>query len=208
MRPGQAIRSGQGMLRRTALLVLAAVAVVVGSIAGSASATSTLSTKPSPDGSSGLVGYPPFLPKSTLHVRSDQLLVGTTDRPALTSQGDPVKVVTRRWSAQVTVRGPEVPVEGLGYRPPAITCTWTVTMSRATKAVPISLSDFDSIDEFGNVYHPTLVPGQTPPPRLLEPGHTVTFELRAVEAVGEGLMRWAPIGRHIVANWDFVVEID
>ncbi len=34
------------------------------------------------------------------------------------------------------------------------------------------------------------------------------FELRAVEAPGEGLMRWAPDGTHIVAKWDFVVEND
>ena len=36
----------------------------------------------------------------------------------------------------------------------------------------------------------------------------VSFELRAVESVGEGLMRWAPDGRNIVARWDFVVEND
>lgn len=40
------------------------------------------------------------------------------------------------------------------------------------------------------------------------PGGTVSFELRAVEAVGEGLLRWAPLGGHIVAKWDFVVEND
>ena len=36
----------------------------------------------------------------------------------------------------------------------------------------------------------------------------LSFELRAVEATGEGLMRWAPDGNNIVGNWDFVVEND
>ena len=156
----------------------------------------------------GLVGYPSFLPKNTLHVHSDVVLVGTADRPALTSEGDAVKVVTRHWSALVVVRGPEVPGEGLPYQAPATTCTWTVEISDATGTVPISVSDFDSIDDHGNVYHPYLVPGQAAPPRVLRRGQRVTFELRAGEAVGEGLMRWAPIGGRIVAKWDFVVEND
>jgi hypothetical protein len=36
----------------------------------------------------------------------------------------------------------------------------------------------------------------------------IGFELRAAEATGEGLMRWAPDGTNIVAKWDFVVEND
>ena len=52
------------------------------------------------------------------------------------------------------------------------------------------------------------MPGQPKPPAALRPGQKVSFELRAVEAVGEGLMRWAPDGQHIVAKWDFVVEND
>ena len=43
---------------------------------------------------------------------------------------------------------------------------------------------------------------------MLRPGQKASFELRAVEAVGEGLMRWTPDGQHIVAKWDFVAEND
>jgi hypothetical protein len=39
-------------------------------------------------------------------------------------------------------------------------------------------------------------------------GQRVSFELLAGEAVGEALMRLAPIDGHIVAKWDFVVEND
>ena len=104
--------------------------------------------------------------------------------------------------------GPEVPGEGLPYVAPATTCTWVVTMSGATGPVPVSAADFTSIDEQGNVYRPYFVPGQPKPPPVLRPGQKISFELRAAEATGEGLMRWAPDGRNIVAKWDFVVEND
>ncbi len=153
-------------------------------------------------------GYPSFLPASTLHYHSDAVLTGTAQRPALTDQGDAVEVRTPRWSVLVTVTGPQVPGEGLPYQTPATTCTWVVTMSRATGPVPIAAPDFTSIDDGDHVYLPHLVPGQPRPPRALRPGQTVSFELRVVEATGEGLMRWAPDGHNIVAKWDFVVEND
>jgi hypothetical protein len=106
------------------------------------------------------------------------------------------------------VSGPEVPGEGLPYQAPTTTCTWTVTMSRATGEVPVSVSDFDSVDDLGSVYRPYLVADQSHLPAVLRPGQRVSFEIRAGEPVGEGLMRWAPNGRQIVAKWDFVVEND
>jgi hypothetical protein len=101
-----------------------------------------------------------------------------------------------------------VPGEGLPYQAPVTTCTCTVTLSQPTASVPVSAADFDSIDDFGRVYHPYVVPGTPAPPRILLPGQRINFELRAAEPVGEGLMRWAPDGAQIVAKWDFVVEND
>jgi hypothetical protein len=123
-----------------------------------------------------------------------------------------VKVVTPSWSALVTVSGPEVPGEGLPYQTPATTCTWAVTVSALKGSVSISAASFDSIDHSGHVYRPALVPGQAAPPSVLPAGATSSFELRAAEPVGEGLMRglmrWAPSGGQVVAKWDFVVEND
>jgi hypothetical protein len=190
-------------LASVVLVVLVAAGLLAACSSGSPTARSA-----SHKSRNGLIGYPSFLPKSTLHFRSDALVVGTTRQPALTSQGDPVKVVTSHWSVLVVVSGPEVPGEGLPYQAPTTTCTWTVTMSKATGAVPVSVSDFSSIDDLGSVYRPNLVPGQSSPPAVLKPGQKVSFEIRAGEPVGEGLMRWAPNGRQIVAKWDFVVEND
>jgi len=111
-------------------------------------------------------------------------------------------------SVRATVSGPEVPGEGLPYQARATTCTWTVTLSGATKPLPIPVANFTALDPLGSVYQVALVRGRPEPPAVLAPGQGVTFELRAVMPTGEGLMRWAPAGRQIEASWDFVVEND
>jgi hypothetical protein len=189
-------------VKLTALGRLVACATVLTLVLGFSQAVSATTKR------NGLVGYPSFLPKSTLNQHTDTQVVGTAGRPALTVEGDPVRVVTPSWSVVARVTGPEVPGEGLPYQTPATTCTWTITLSDATGRVPVSASAFDSIDSRGNLYRPYLVPGQPRPPKVLVPGRTVSFELRAGETVGEGLMRWAPIAHKIVAKWDFDVEND
>ena len=191
-------------VRAGRLAVLVALALVLVALAACGSAPH----HPAASNANHFGGYPSFLPRSTLNYHSDTVLTGTVQRPALTSQGDGVKVKTPQWSVLVTVTGPEVPGEGLPYQAPTTTCTWIVTMSGATGPVPVSASDFSSIDDENNVYRPALVAGQPKPPPVLRPGQKISFELRAVEATGEGLMRWAPDGRNIVAKWDFVVEND
>ena len=145
-------------------------------------------------------GYPSFLPRSTLNYHSDTVLTGTVQRPALTNQGDGVEVKTPAWSVLITVAGPQVPGEGLPYQAPTTTCTWVVTMSDATGPVPISPSDFSSIDDLDHLYWPKFVAGQPQPPATLRPGQKISFELRAAEATGEGLMRWAPDGNNFPAH--------
>jgi hypothetical protein len=88
------------------------------------------------------------------------------------------------------------------------TCTWTISFSHVTGRVPLNITDFDSIDHLGTVFQPYVVPGQPKLPFALLPGHDLSFQVRAVMPVGEGLMRWAPDGRHIVAKWDYQVEND
>ncbi|MGO9779601.1 MAG: hypothetical protein ACLPQY_07485, partial [Streptosporangiaceae bacterium] len=196
-------RRGRAPGRGGKLALPAALLVALAGLAGCGTAAKPVA-RPAPT----LGGYPSYLPKDTLNYHSDTVLTGTAGRPALTNEGDAVKVKTSEWSVLVTVSGPQVPGEGLPYQATETTCTWVVTMSEATGTVPISPPDFSSIDQGSNVYRPVLVPGQPKPPKALHPGQKVSFELRVVEAIGEGLMRWAPNGRSIVAKWDFVVEND
>jgi len=152
--------------------------------------------------------YPSFLPKSSLRPASDNVLVGIVGDPALTVEGDPVEVVTPHWKVLVDVTGPQVPGEGLPQVQPATYCTWTIELSHATGDVPVSIKNFRPIDQLGYSYSLSLPPGQAAPPAVVRPGQTVSFQVRALEATGEGLMRWAPDGVHIVAKWDYVVEND
>ncbi len=194
-----------GRYRWRRLTAVATRALLIGWVGGCASASSSRNPYA---GGDFKPSYPSFLPKKTLDPSDDRVLVGTTAKPALTVEGDGVRVRTTAWSVLVDVQGPVVPGEGLAHQTPYTTCTWTVTMSGATGRVPISLADFDSIDHLGQTYHLVSVEGQPAPPSSVGPGQAVRFEVRAYEAVGEGLMRWAPDGRHIVAMWDYEVEND
>ena len=139
---------------------------------------------------------------------TDATLQGSSQHPALTSEGDEVRVRLPHGQALVEVSGPVVPGEGLPYQATADTATWTVTVSHVTGRIPLQLKDFTTIDSLGVVYHPAFVIGAHRPPHLLRHGQTAKFELRAVMAVGEGMMRWAPVNNDLVATWDFVVEND
>jgi hypothetical protein len=158
-------------------------------------------------GSSAVV-YPSFLPKKTLNPHVDAALVGTMAKPALQIEGLPVNVETNAFHVKVIVSGPVVPGEGLPNQPSATTCTWTVTMKDASADVPVSIADFHSVDHLGSVFLMGLVPGEHAPPSVLHPGQTLTFQLRAYELVGEGMMQWAPDHKHVVAYWDYTVEND
>ncbi len=163
-------------------------------------------TEAAPPADQSYGGLPSFLPKPSF--TPDSVLTGTAARPALTTEGDGVRVGLPRASVLATVTGPEVPGEGLPFQTNATTCTWTVTLTAASAPVPIVIADFTTLDHEGRVYHPTVVPGSPVPPATVTPGHPVTFELRTVMEVGEGLLRWAPVDKKIVASWDFEVEND
>jgi len=148
-----------------------------------------------------------WLPRSQLDHPVDQQLVGTVAHPALTVEGDVVEVETASFSALAVVNGPVVPGEGLPVQQRFTTCTWTVSLSHVRGAVPVGVADFDSIDHLQTVYKPVLVPGQSLP-AVLHTGQDLSFKIRSVMPVGEGLLRWAPDGDHVVAKWDYQVEND
>jgi hypothetical protein len=186
------------------VLAIATAAVFV--LAGCTTAANATSSHKASEKSDTYGSLPSFLPPQTL--KADSVLTGTVARPALTTEGDAVRVVQGSTSAVATVTGPEVPGEGLPVQTKATTCTWTVTIIAGSAPVTIAASQFTSIDHLGALYRPTFVAGQPTPPSVLAPHATTTFELRAVMVTGEGLMRWAPNGHDIVAEWDFEVETD
>ncbi|BEP12864.1 hypothetical protein acdb102_11750 [Acidothermaceae bacterium B102] len=192
------LAAGAGSLTRRRWRVLApAILLVV--LTGCGSKAASTAAEPS------YGSLPSFLPSAALH--NDAELTGSSAHPAVTSQGDSVHVQLADASVHATVTGPVVPGEGLPVVQEATTCTWTITLTGASKAVPIRAADFTAIDHLGKIYRPYYVPGRPVPPATLAPGASATFELRAVMNAGEGLMRWAPTGT-TVASWDFEVEND
>ena len=128
-----------------------------------------------------------MVPKQQLDHPVDQLVVGTVAHPALTVEGDYVEVQAPTFSVLAVVNGPVVPGEGLPVQQMFTTCTWTISLSHVRGTVPIGVADFDSIDHLQTVYKPTLVPGEQLP-TTLHAGQSLTFKLRAVMPVGEGLL--------------------
>jgi hypothetical protein len=149
-----------------------------------------------------------WLPRQQLSHPIDQTIVGTAAKPALTVEGDYVEVKTPTFSALAVVDGPVVPGEGLPVQQRFTTCTWTISISHVRGTVPLNVADFDTIDHFQTIYKPTLIAGERPLPAVLHTGQRLSFKLRTVMPVGEGLLRWAPNGNDIVAKWDYQVEND
>ena len=149
---------------------------------------------------------PSFLPAST--DRPNSMLIADAHHPAVTSEGDVVEVHLAAGSIRMTVVGPEVPGEGLPVQPKDTTCTWKVTVSHASAPIPLRTADFNTLDHLGTIYRVAAVPGQPKIPSTLQPGRSVTFELRAAMPTGEGVMRWSGGTDTVLASWDFVVEND
>jgi hypothetical protein len=149
-----------------------------------------------------------WLPTQQLDHPVDRTVLGTVAHPAITVEGDSVQVRTPTFSALALVTGPIVPGEGLPKQMDYTTCTWTISLSHVVGRVPVTVADFDSIDHSQTVFKPYLLPGEPAPPKFLRTGQTLTFKIRGVMPVGEGLFRWAPDGNNIVAKWDYQVEND
>ena len=117
-------------------------------------------------------------------------------------------------SLSLLVFAPMSAVRAQDATDPALVAAYQAYQADQSEANQTALTEaciaagFTSLDHLGKAYHPALVPGQPKPPATIKPGQTVTFELRVVMVVGEGLMRYAPDGTHIAASWDFVVEND
>jgi len=193
---------------RVAVAILAgAAALAVAAI--SLTGCSAQAERPQAAGSSDAAygTLPTYLPKSSITPNS--VLTGTAARPALTVEGDAVDVVlAHHGTVRATVTGPVVPGEGLPFQQEATTATFEVTLEAASTSIPLALEQFHAVDHLGAIYQLTPIPGQPGPPATVEPGQTVSFELRAMMVTGEGILQWAPDQQHPVATWDFVVEND
>ena len=187
--------------RRRLSVALAVLAVPAALAAGCGPSAAARASHPP----LGLGTLPAFLPRTTAPV--DRIVTASATSPQLATQGVAVDVVLTGGRVRATVTGPAVP-PFVAPPPPAVTATFTVTLTRASGAVPVLLADFSITDQLGRTFLPTLVRGEAPPPAAVAPGRTVTFQLTAVMPTGEGRMHWSPGGGQPVVSWDFIVEND
>ncbi|MBO1753885.1 hypothetical protein [Allobranchiibius sp. CTAmp26] len=184
-------------------LVVAGVALVGAALAGCGGSGHAAASRSAAAQTYG--SLPSWLPPDP--VRAGDVAVGTPARPALAAQGQAVDVrPSTGGTVRATIIGPAVPAEGLPYKTPSTTCTFTVTLRAGTKPVPVRVTDFGTSDHLGATYAVRMV-GATPP-AVLAPGRSTTFQLRTSMPTGEGIAKWAPDGHRAAASWDFVVETD
>jgi hypothetical protein len=201
---------GPGSSRRALGLVAAALAVALaltaavvltrpgGPVAGAAPAT----------GSTAKYGQiPAWLPKAAVPV--GRTVEASAGHPWLAIEGDSVSVRLARGRVTATTVGPAVPREGAFPVPATSPCAFTVTLTAASGAVPVTARAFTILDEFGHLHHPRVIAagGGSPPARVAR-GRTVTLTVTTVLPTGNGQLRWAPAGARPVVSWDFDVEID
>ena len=152
-------------------------------------------------------GLPSWLPKPKVHM--NRVLTASAAHPVLSIQGDAVAVDLPHGRVLATAVGPEVPEEGRFPVPATTPCTFIVTFSSASGAVPLDPAAFTFLDDQGHTHHPrvTAMDGG-PPPRAVAPGKTVSVRLYDVLPTGDGGLAWAPTGGRTLVGWDYTVEID
>jgi hypothetical protein len=152
-------------------------------------------------------GLPSWLPRSKS--TAGRTLTGSAARPAVSLEGEPVRVELAGGSVLATPVGPAVPQSGLTPPPETTPCTFVVTLAQATTPIRLDAASFSTVDGSGHV-HPLRMTGLKggPAPTEAMPGRPVSFALHAVLPTGDGALRWAPEGRAVPASWDFTVEVD
>lgn len=192
-------------------------AAVVGMCAGvtlvsgcSASSQGTASSTPSASAKVGdpaeqlaAQSIPSWLPSQS----APATVVGTLQKPALSYQGVKVKVTLDRGNSVVmNINGPMAP-PGTKVGAEEADLTWTVMVSEATGTVPLSVKQFNVQDETGEYHWAQPVTGSTIPAKISK-GQKVTFTTHTIASAGEGMVRWAPDGEHVIALWDYIAELD
>lgn len=219
-------RSGRRRPASAGLLVTALTGVLAGgcsSAAGPApipvrsAAASRPDSGPRSAGEQTYGNLPSWLPAATVLV--DRVVTASAAHPRLGIEGDTMAVVLPAGRVTVTVVGPSVPEEGRFPIPASTRCTFTVTMSGATAAVPVVAGQWTATDERSLGHHlrvVSLTGGSAP--RVVKARSTVSFALVTDLPPGSGALSWAPaggaqaggaqVGGAQVGTWEFDVELD
>ncbi len=158
-------------------------------------------------GGSGYGKIPSWLPSAA--PPRQRTLHSSFSHPVLTLQGESLSILLPAARLLVTAAGPAVPEIGHTPVPATSPVTFTVTLMHASTLISLRRSAWVLVDENHQIHHPrvTALDGG-PPPTQLRPGQTVSIKLHSVLPTGDGGLEWRPDGTHVIAGWDFNVEID
>jgi hypothetical protein len=183
------------------------VACVIGAAAYWAHARAAPAAARAAASASTYGGLPSWLPKPSIPV--GRVVQASAAHPALGIEGDTMVVHVGTAAVTVTMVGPQVPEQGQVPVPATSPCSFAVTLTHASAAVPLAGRDFTVRDELGHLHDLRITAsGGAPAPARVGPGQTVTLVMTAVLPTGSGALRWSPGSPRPVASWDFDVEID
>lgn len=189
-----------------AVIVLALTAGTTacsGSSSASDSPSTGAGTTASADATAGLGDWPTFLPSPS----AGSVATGSAESPAMSYPGSPVVAEVRDGTVRVDVDGPTYP-SSTKTGAEQVECTFTITLSKASRTVSLSGARFDVLDSQGGIHSLKAVKGAEIPSSLA-PGKTATVKVTGVLPAGEGLLRFYPVAKKdAVAAWDYVAETD
>ena len=140
---------------------------------------------------------------------ANQVLSATAARPADAIQGVSVRLHLAHGTALATVVGPDVPTRIQGTSDVHTPAVWDLTFADVHGTIPIAARLFSITDEQGQLLSPRIsVLGGGSLPRTVPAGRPFTLRLSTRVSIGDGKLRYAPVGGHWLSEWDFNVETD
>lgn len=132
-------------------------------------------------------------------------VTASVGHPQLLAMGAPVQVNLPGGQGLITTDGPTENLPPGGAVPgSAVTGVITVTVTAATGRIDLTTADLACRDETGAVV--ALAP-VGPAAVVASPGHPATLRLSGTFHDGDAQINWRQAG-HVIAIWDFTIEID
>jgi hypothetical protein len=170
-------------------------------------AAAGVAAAPTGSGNATYGTVPSWLPRVTAPV--GRVVQASATHPWIGIEGDTVVVHLAGHAVDATLVGPQVPRQGQFPLPKTTPCTFYLTLTHATGAMPITAAQLEIFDERGHRYTPRVrSPTGAAAPSHVGPGQSVTVRLDTILPTGAGEVVWTTNGTAPLVSYEFVTEID
>jgi hypothetical protein len=158
------------------------------------------------DSAAGVVSRLGAVPIPSVPTGTPAPVIASAGHPQLLAMGAPVQVtLPGGGQGMITTTGPAYDLPPGRVKPNApVPGVITVTATATAGNLTLAGSDLASRDEQGN---PVPLTATGPPTVSARPGHPATLRLSGTFHAGSAQINWQQDG-HVIAMWDFTVEID